>query len=119
CNSDLRAPFLCSPFFFHYPAPPYISTLSLHDALPICHGRARPVTDRPLPATATGTRGAVTRRDDCHRRAVSRSAVCRHPAIISRSEEHTSELQSLTNIVCRLLLEKKKRLQQNALLTTT
>src|SRR5438093_9211299 len=30
-----------------------------------------------------------------------------------RSEEHTSELQSLTNLVCRLLLEKKKRFQQD------
>src|SRR5437016_10297329 len=31
----------------------------------------------------------------------------------SRSEEHTSELQSLTNLVCRLLLEKKKKQKQN------
>src|SRR5438046_5837756 len=30
-----------------------------------------------------------------------------------RSEEHTSELQSLTNLVCRLLLEKKKKKKQN------
>src|SRR5262249_60805889 len=41
----------------------------------------------------------------------STSWICssRTPAAISRSEEHTSELQSLTNLVCRLLLEKKKR----------
>src|SRR5437016_11888630 len=32
----------------------------------------------------------------------------KYPAILARSEEHTSELQSLTNLVCRLLLEKKK-----------
>src|SRR5437016_10477194 len=32
---------------------------------------------------------------------------------LSRSEEHTSELQSLTNLVCRLLLEKKKKIQKN------
>src|SRR5258706_9562574 len=32
---------------------------------------------------------------------------------LSRSEEHTSELQSLTNLVCRLLLEKKKKIQQS------
>ena len=32
---------------------------------------------------------------------------------ISRSEEHTSELQSRTNLVCRLLLEKKKKNKQN------
>ena len=34
----------------------------------------------------------------------------------TRSEEHTSELQSLTNLVCRLLLEKKKNLQHNIFL---
>src|SRR5262249_58545793 len=41
---------------------------------------------------------------------VSRSSVSHHGvrAGVSRSEEHTSELQSLTNLVCRLLLEKKK-----------
>src|SRR5258706_3948312 len=38
----------------------------------------------------------------------SREAI-REPQSCSRSEEHTSELQSLTNLVCRLLLEKKKR----------
>src|SRR5258706_4246133 len=34
-------------------------------------------------------------------------------AVLMRSEEHTSELQSLTNLVCRLLLEKKKKKQNN------
>src|SRR5437016_9979362 len=36
-----------------------------------------------------------------------------HPAAACRSEEHTSELQSLTNLVCRLLLEKKKKIETN------
>src|SRR5438093_13051838 len=36
-----------------------------------------------------------------------------HPCRIARSEEHTSELQSLTNLVCRLLLEKKKKKTNN------
>src|SRR5262249_57610601 len=35
-------------------------------------------------------------------------SACRNPRVRARSEEHTSELQSLTNLVCRLLLEKKK-----------
>src|SRR5438093_6501400 len=35
-----------------------------------------------------------------------------HDCVIGRSEEHTSELQSLTNLVCRLLLEKKKEIKQ-------
>src|SRR5437016_11882546 len=41
------------------------------------------------------------------------------PARIRRSEEHTSELQSLTNLVCRLLLEKKKALDVGVLVLTT
>ena len=39
-------------------------------------------------------------------------AVCAEGRLASRSEEHTSELQSLTNLVCRLLLEKKKKQKQ-------
>src|SRR5438093_2313025 len=40
------------------------------------------------------------------------------PGEATRSEEHTSELQSLTNLVCRLLLEKKKKIDINTLATT-
>src|SRR5438093_4175497 len=71
--------------FFNDTAPTEIYTLSLHDALPIWHRRRgkRPRVPRAL-------RGLLRR--------VQRV----------RSEEHTSELQSLTNLVCRLLLEKKK-----------
>src|SRR5438046_5887283 len=72
-------------FFFNDTAPPEIYTLSLHDALPILWIRS--ITDaagRPL--------GFVQMEPDS-----------------TRSEEHTSELQSLTNLVCRLLLEKKKK----------
>src|SRR5438270_5997832 len=72
-------------FFFGYAAPTEIYTLSLHDALPIyvprTEGRpGRPALDHRVP----GRRGQ------------------------GRSEEHTSELQSQSNLVCRLLLEKKK-----------
>src|SRR5262249_59844555 len=77
-----------SPFFFsNDPPPPEIYTLSLHDALPISR---QPPPSRPPAPAAAGARAA---------RASPRS----------RSEEHTSELQSLTNLVCRLLLEKKKK----------
>src|SRR5438046_8011600 len=38
---------------------------------------------------------------------------------VARSEEHTSELQSLTNLVCRLLLEKKKKIKKARTATTT
>src|SRR5688572_31872956 len=67
-----------------------IYTLSLHDALPI-YGGHHPRVARHL----------QTRRHRGDRVA----DLLRHPA---RSEEHTSELQSQSNLVCRLLLEKKK-----------
>src|SRR2546427_6049915 len=75
---------LCFFFFFNDTATTEIYTLSLHDALPISHPGAasRDRLDRPG-------------------RALQRRTV--------RSEEHTSELQSQSNLVCRLLLEKKKK----------
>src|SRR2546426_7122549 len=102
---------LFSVFFFNDTATTEIYTLSLHDALPISgdpdprrrraplrrdrgrphlHGRARPVL-RHQPAVLVF---------------LDRAAV--------RSEEHTSELQSPCNFVCRLLLEKKKKFSWNA-----
>src|SRR5206468_12202495 len=90
------------------PAPPERSTLSLHDALPICLGRlghaavARPVHRRhpnvdvrqrlgQLPVVRAG--GGLVLRDQL-------------PGAV-RSEDHTSELQSRSDLVCRLLLENK------------
>src|SRR2546430_11206922 len=81
-------------FFFNDTATTEIYTLSLHDALPIYALRPRPPD------------AAVVRDPDhpCarHRRWMQRAVRSR------RSEEHTSELQSQSNLVCRLLLEKKK-----------
>src|SRR5699024_11579410 len=86
---------ICLFYFFNAPATTEISPLSLHDALPISpttFGRTEPdrhpigrmpfpsMTHRPIAETAFGR----------------------------RSEEHTSELQSRFDLVCRLLLEKKK-----------
>src|SRR5438093_6721616 len=86
-----------SLFFFNAPATTEIYTLSLHDALPIWsemehHERAH---------------HRVRRRRWCPRRGLGRRQ-CEPQERHDRSEEHTSELQSLTNLVCRLLLEKKK-----------
>src|SRR5436190_8532234 len=75
-------------FFFNDPATTETYTLSLHDALPISQ------LDRSRCAPA-----ALVRRPAPARRA---------PASRERSEEHTSELQSHSDLVCRLLLEKKK-----------
>src|SRR5205085_11414847 len=85
-------------FFFNDPATTEIYTLSLHDALPIS-GTA-PATDLSLLSSRTRSprRGSLRRPE---RRRASRADV--------RSEEHTSELQSQSNLVCRLLLEKKKK----------
>src|SRR5437868_12493947 len=74
-------------FFFSATATTEIYTLSLHDALPILHQRARREAGRPAdqqPDRGQGVRGGA-----------------------ARSEEHTSELQSRFDLVCRLLLEKK------------
>src|SRR2546430_7303518 len=72
-------------FFFNDTATTEIYTLSLHDALPIS---AEPEETSD---------GAVAH------------PVQEHQAPAKRSEEHTSELQSQSNLVCRLLLEKKKK----------
>src|SRR5256885_3375385 len=84
-------------FFFNDTATTEIYTLSLHDALPILRS----------PRVA----GVVERR-------MLRSS----PIVVSgklRSEEHTSELQSPCNLVCRLLLEKKKKRNRSSLLLTS
>src|SRR5438874_3747413 len=85
-------------FFFNDPATTEIYTLSLHDALPIC---------APLHGHGRGRRHAGI---DLHRHHL-RAAVLRahEPQPEERSEEHTSELQSRRDLVCRLLLEKKKK----------
>src|SRR5215213_11997986 len=77
-------------FFFNDTATTEIYTLSLHDALPIFLHRGH--GGEPVERLA----GA------------GESDRPRAPGA-ERSEEHTSELQSLTNLVCRLLLEKKKK----------
>src|SRR5258708_34728319 len=76
-------------FFFNDTATTEIYTLSLHDALPIS-----------IRVTSTGA--------DFSARA-ARSPPNPPPTITTRSEEHTSELQSPDHLVCRLLLEKKKQ----------
>src|SRR5438046_9013697 len=89
---------LLSFSFYKTPRTPYIYTLSLHDALPIW---------------VRGAPELYARAEDPH---YERSEADRRTAaarLLDRSEEHTSELQSLTNLVCRLLLEKKKKKKYN------
>src|SRR5688572_31680899 len=76
-------------FFFNDTATTEIYTLSLHDALPILR---QYILDNP----------------------VNWASDPENPQAI-RSEEHTSELQSQSNLVCRLLLEKKKKKKHNSI----
>src|SRR5690625_5826869 len=78
-------------------APSAASPLPLHDALPICPARRGPARSAP-----PSRRGPAGRSRRSRRRPRGRSGA-------PRSEEHTSELQSRGHLVCRLLLEKKKR----------
>src|SRR5438309_9986213 len=87
----LSRPAQCALLFFFNDTPTTeIYTLSLHDALPISGPpRRREAARRPRPARRTRGRSS--------------------PTGGARSEEHTSELQSQFHLVCRLLLEKKKK----------
>src|SRR5256885_11860402 len=82
-------------FFFNDTATTEIYTLSLHDALPIWN---------PGPGRSTPQQASLINRQKKSRG----HSTQRKPGLDSRSEEHTSELQSPCNLVCRLLLEKKK-----------
>src|SRR2546430_3279077 len=79
-------------FFFNDTATTEIYTLSLHDALPISY--------RLDPTDNSARFERAQSEDDL--------AAIASGAAVHRSEEHTSELQSQSNLVCRLLLEKKK-----------
>src|SRR5258706_1863680 len=90
----LLPPTIFTFFFFNDTSTPEIYTLSLHDAIPISivFGGTKPSDGQwwvSFPINVAGSN--------------------------KRSEEHTSELQSLTNLVCRLLLEKKKNEEINHL----
>src|SRR3712207_8199542 len=84
-------------FFFNDTATTEIYTLSLHDALPISCRRCSRASGRSW----RGGSGPWSPGRSCRRRAPAEDD--------RRSEEHTSELQSRQYLVCRLLLEKKKK----------
>src|SRR5262249_61504941 len=105
--SFLRLP-LPPLYFFLFNDPPTtdIYTLSLHDALPIFSNRRL-----PRPSTTGKVHTLYSSISAAARSVWTRlplPMICRSSPANLRSEEHTSELQSLTNLVCRLLLEKKK-----------
>src|SRR3712207_7197839 len=91
-------------FFFNDTATTEIYTLSLHDALPIFRPRAITALIGPSGCGKSTFLRSINRLNDV-------ILGVRHSGSI-RSEEHTSELQSRQYLVCRLLLEKKKKLNK-------
>src|SRR6266436_10390530 len=89
--------FFFFPFFFNDTATTEIYTLSLHDALPIC---------------------PTSNWEQWRWQCVNTHSCIPMPSW-DRSEEHTSELQSRLHLVCRLLLEKKKKQELKLLNITT
>src|SRR5260370_26586021 len=96
---------MSSFFFFNDTATTEIYTLSLHDALPILAALEQ---NRGEPLAAVVMAGLELRSEDTPAAMEWLEAALDKE---DRSEEHTSELQSHLNLVCRLLLEKKKNLQ--------
>src|SRR3712207_7268669 len=108
---------LCSLFFFFKDtATTEIYTLSLHDALPICRRLTAgdfayfPAGSRTTTTATSGARAAVIEKRYEPLDGMQPPGAL-HGCERRRSEEHTSELQSRQYLVCRLLLEKKKRTQ--------
>src|SRR5207248_11639738 len=96
CGCSVYVPLVSAFFFFNDPATTEIYTLSLHDALPIYRkggGIGWRKKIRPSRCSTSSSRSTASR--------------------CCRSEEHTSELQSPYDLVCRLLLEKKKKKTNN------
>src|SRR5207247_10726222 len=108
--TSLHTAFLILPcLFFNDPSPTEIYTLSLHDALPI-FAFVNDVFGAIVEETNTGAvRNHAFRYDERDRNAWFLTA--------PRSEEHTSELQSRVDLVCRLLLEKKKKKEMTYVLS--
>src|SRR5699024_12733182 len=104
CATSICPPFTHRFFIWSGTAPTAIHTLSLHDALPI--SIRRPERD----PGGRGRSGVLAAARSAHQGARGGGVPRRRPAGggRGRSEEHTSELQSRFDLVCRLLLEKKK-----------
>src|SRR3989442_10158737 len=94
-------------FFFNDTATTEIYTLSLHDALPIYHVPGGWAGCPPLDSTKAGIRTQSTDRKST--RLNSSHVRISYAVFCLKKKEHTSELQSRPHLVCRLLLEKKKK----------
>src|SRR3712207_7899985 len=93
-------------FFFNDTATTEIYTLSLHDALPILSRTAKPRMASAVFGQYPRMASAASHRSSGEN---AKALLGDARMMFSRSEEHTSELQSRQYLVCRLLLEKKKK----------
>src|SRR5204862_5345810 len=95
--------------FFKHPSAPELYTLSLHDALPICVFFEEQLGYKDFAFLTTG--GRYDRNSAFGKTSAGvfypKAGISVVPSAFPRSEEHTSELQSRRDLVCRLLLEKK------------
>src|SRR5205814_8430801 len=111
CILPTSSPLTQSFHNYYFTAPPtaYIYTLSLHDALPISFALKHwpAVSLRPSSSSAGSAVGLIIKLSA----SIPATLFASSRDITWRSEEHTSELQSLRHLVCRLLLEKKKHLK--------
>src|SRR3712207_8586802 len=101
-------------FFFNDTATTEIYTLSLHDALPIWLASSRPLRNSRSAAKSASSVSKVSRitsgiPEKTPGSPTATSIASASVSMTRRSEEHTSELQSRQYLVCRLLLEKKKK----------
>src|SRR5437868_14096105 len=96
-----------SSFSSHHPATTYIYPLSLHDALPICYHERDVFTVLPTATLFSFTADQDFKDSTQYIPEADQGGIGLPDR--DRSEEHTSELQSRFDLVCRLLLEKKKR----------
>src|SRR5690606_41439402 len=108
CVSSAR---LIIPFHSDGPATTYIHTLSLHDAFRSSDKKMRQTVDLPEELHNAFARWRLTAALNLGRTRLTTQDALRavvEVLVADRSEEHTSELQSRENLVCRLLLEQKK-----------
>src|SRR5690606_41854704 len=111
CGVRLR--YCYALLLYHNTTPTHIFTLSLHDALPIC-GLAPLELELDVEIHAEAHEARLARLEARQRRLAGEAArLVDRNGSRGRSEEHTSELQSRENLVCRLLLEKKKTYKHN------
>src|SRR5438105_11923795 len=103
-----RHPYVVSLLFLIDTPPTQIYTLSLHDALPISRDVRGRDTDRRSASRQESAPGPGSKSTPIHHRVVSENSIKLETQVFADRKSTPSELQSRVDLVCRLLLEKKK-----------